>query len=305
MQSQCTDLGSCLAWVLTDPNVLKNLESLAKIAALIIAGWWTYILFIRRREKFPRAELAHHVENLALPRHKRLIRVAVEVKNLGSTIIRVSSVDTRLQHVAPMTERELQHRLRETPALDANAPPTMQWYLLARRREAIPRGQAEIEPSESETFFAEFIIDDGVDVLRVYSHLENRTKRRYWARRRESKRGLGWQHITYYRIVPGAADRVASQTSPDLLSGGALPSQASSTEPPPDHMPSSARSPDHLIPQEEIMVPTNKPEQPVKTDQEKQSARVVKIESKQRGPEDVPPTPPPDEQQSARTKNEG
>ncbi|HEX6065582.1 MAG TPA: hypothetical protein VFZ04_15230 [Longimicrobiales bacterium] len=210
---QCNGLTDCVYRVLTHANVVGNIESIVKIAAVLIAAWWTYSLFIRQRQSYPRAAVAHTVRHTLLGSSKRLVQVAIEVRNIGNTLMRVRKYDVRLQYLGPFRDEHVEKLITEYPPMKTDAEPAVRWRLLAQRlaghaKTELPSKQdfeVELEPGESDALNFDFIINDEVDVIRVYSYLQNHTKRwrfrRKWWRRIE----IGWTNATIHELRDSAA----------------------------------------------------------------------------------------------------
>jgi hypothetical protein len=188
-----------MAAFFTHPELLGNLESIAKILAMGVAAWWTWSLFVRQRQKYPRATVTHTLSYARLS-DRLLVQIAVEVKNIGTTIIRRCDVDLRLQHIGPFSQDELNRITAGHPALGEAAPAQVGWPMIARRVVKVPPGEREIEPGESAVLHFDFVIDDKTDRARVYSHIQNRAKRRLWKRWRFVNHDIGWTAATIHPL---------------------------------------------------------------------------------------------------------
>ena len=87
-------------------NFLQNLESVATILAILIGGVWTYILFIKNREKFPKADITHSIEKINR-KNDVIVRLTIEIKNLGKVKLPVKSGEVRLQQIKPVSYTHL------------------------------------------------------------------------------------------------------------------------------------------------------------------------------------------------------
>ena len=63
---------------------LPELESLVKIAAIIIGGWWAYRKFIRQREAHPKIEFQLDVRPLGRQSGRLLVELSASMKNAGA-----------------------------------------------------------------------------------------------------------------------------------------------------------------------------------------------------------------------------
>ncbi len=81
-------------------NLIQNIESVLTIAAILIGGIWTYILFIKNREKYPKADLSQIIQKIDLD-DELLIRLTIVIKNVGRVKLPIKSGEVRLQHIKP------------------------------------------------------------------------------------------------------------------------------------------------------------------------------------------------------------
>lgn len=82
---------------------------LATITAIVVGGIWAYLLFVRRRQKYPRAALTHHIVHRRishdeLPDDKVLLRVGLVIENPGEVLLSLISGETRVQQIEPWPE---------------------------------------------------------------------------------------------------------------------------------------------------------------------------------------------------------
>ena len=63
----------------------------------MVGGWWTYRLFVRQRVDQARADVTHAVQEFPLRAGNRLLRVLVEIRNVGNVELRPPSGSTLIQ----------------------------------------------------------------------------------------------------------------------------------------------------------------------------------------------------------------
>jgi hypothetical protein len=168
-------------------------NSLATIIALIIGGIWSYILFVRKRQKFSSADLTHQIKHMHIGNGKILLHVSISVINKGSTLLTLASGVTKIKQLLPLPI-ELQNRLVEGNNLVEEGNSEVIWPNLQIRRINWEE-ELEIEPGESDQLIFDFVLDEKIQIIQVYTHLMNELKRK-------GERPLGWGLTTTYDISP-------------------------------------------------------------------------------------------------------
>lgn len=177
-------------------HIFSIIQSLVVIIGIIIGGWWTWFLFIKNRQKYPRANMTHEISHIRLSEEKILLRVAVNISNIGSVIISLIKCDIRVSQILP-SNKETQSSIdnynqecktNENKGLDSE----IEWPLLKLYEKACKKEECEIEPGESEKMYFDFIIDSNIEIVSIYSHFTNATK--------ENKTNLGWSVTTVYNL---------------------------------------------------------------------------------------------------------
>jgi hypothetical protein len=230
---------------------LEDWKSVAEIfqagvtgAAIVVAGFWTYRLFVRKREAAQRAKISHEISSLVLAGSQRLVHVAATVENTGQTLIRLQDGFMRIQRVLPLSEAE-HATLADGTDLVPEGECEVRWPLIKQRLYNWKKGEAEIEPGETEVLPADFIIDAAVEAVFIYTYVRNVAT---------PDREIGWCRTTLYTLVPlgelamtdrtRVPGRLTEQTPPKPLP----PSVERLTERLPPVAP-------HLMPKEERQMP--------------------------------------------------
>ena len=175
----------------TYKDSLQAVQALITVVAVLTAGLWSYLLFIRRRQKFPRARLTHEVISKLISSEKRLIRVVITVENVGEVLLEVERGEIHLQRIMPLGES-----VASKIAMEENSVPCddeIDWPALGVRELKWEKHELEVEPGEDENLHYDFVIDSDVETIQVYSHLKNRSKKR---------RDLVWQCTTLVDLTP-------------------------------------------------------------------------------------------------------
>lgn len=152
------------------------LESLATVIAICVAGCWSYLLFVRRRQRFPRAAVSHQTFCFQLPDGRSLLRVAAKIVNTGEVLMQLRFARTRVQQLLPLPDHVAQllavTAIDPVPTKDCELP----WTVLGAREWRIDAEIGEVEPGESEAFHCDFVIPAGVEQVLVYTHVKNHSK---------------------------------------------------------------------------------------------------------------------------------
>jgi len=148
------------------------------------AGVWAYWRFVRRRDKFPKAELEHRVTFDKLSNDRLLLRVGLFVRNAGDVLLKWSEGGIRIQQVAPCPSHVVQwieDGLKTQGATEGN------WPVVADR--SLTDHRQEIEPNEADATYFDFLIPREVETVLVYSSIMN-----------AAKTGIAWNHTTMHRV---------------------------------------------------------------------------------------------------------
>jgi hypothetical protein len=165
------------------------LQAVMTSIALVVAGVWTYFLFVRKRLRYPRVSLGISVDNLLLATKERLVHVEVKIENTSDVIVRSMSAELRLRQVVPIPEHlRGSVQANQDPVPDGRTE--IEWPLIAGRKWKFDDKAAfEVEPRESDSLHADFMLTDDIAVAQFYFFLSNAAK---------SHTGLGWTLTKIY-----------------------------------------------------------------------------------------------------------
>ncbi len=170
-------------------DVLEIINSVIATAAIIVGGFWTYHLFIKKRQRFPKAEITHQVEQFSLPNSRVLLHVGVRITNKSEVLLSLKEASSRLQQVIPLQNGvELQHDFGVAAPKKHNM---IEWPLISEKQWTWTDGEAEIEPGESELLELDFVVSNGIKTAKLYTFVRNYTK---------GKRDIGWSHTLMCQI---------------------------------------------------------------------------------------------------------
>jgi hypothetical protein len=177
----------------------EALQAAATAGALLAAGIWTYLLFVRQRQRFPRAEMTHRVVSIELSSYQVLVHAVVLVKNIGSVLIRLREGFARIDRLRPVPSRIAGMLAAGEDPVPVDCSEA-RWETLKRRDCVWAGDPREIEPGEADEFHFDFFVAADVRTVELYSYFENIRKRRFsnWFRR--ERRSIGWNHTSIVEL---------------------------------------------------------------------------------------------------------
>ena len=172
-------------------------QSVFTSAALIIGGIWTYLLFVKNRLNYPKAEISHEISYHQLDEKQCLIHLIVRVKNIGDTLIELGTTKSWIEQIIPVPEA-IKEKMNGENLIDDNNT-EIGWpcaYGGGEIEKTWEEKEAEIEPGETEFYHFEFILDEPISLIKIYSYIKNKKKKR--------KNGeIGWSKTTLYSLDGG------------------------------------------------------------------------------------------------------
>jgi hypothetical protein len=171
-------------------SLISILESIAKIVALAAAGWWTFVLFVQKREKHPRARTTHSLIVHGKIGGHALLRVSVKLENLGNVLIKLRSGRVSIQAIRPLPDA-WKAAVLEGETIPRIEGREFEWPDIEEFPLEWGNDGYRIEPLESEEFHFDLKIADTIEVVQVYSYFKNVTE----------KRESGW-NCTTVKVIP-------------------------------------------------------------------------------------------------------
>jgi hypothetical protein len=175
-------------------DAFEALKAPTTIGAILMAGFWTYLLFVRKRERYPRAKFEHKISSWKLPNGEVLLRVTVHIENAGGVLLRLKDGFTWLQQITPLTP-EISDQLQAGTGILNEGETETRWPTIGNLDHT---SKVEIEPGESDDVNLEFLVPPDVERVLIYTHFDNLAKRGWWNRRK-----TGWNVSTLYQIADG------------------------------------------------------------------------------------------------------
>ena len=176
-------------------SILSLVQSALTSVAIVVGGVWGYFLFWRRRQTYPRATLDFHLTTALLPRGKRLLHVGLQILNQSDVLLPLRYAELRVRQVVPIPN-DLEALLRKDVDPIPPGSTELPWPAIVGREWHPESGALELEPGESDSLHADFVIEDSVQVVELYAFVQNPRKQRT---------GLGWTKTVLQLLLKEAA----------------------------------------------------------------------------------------------------
>lgn len=153
-------------------EIFKNLVT---ALAVIVAGLWTYFLFVKDVYDNPNANIDVGVQCHDIDANKRLIYVNGLVENIGTSDLTYKKAEMRLRQVLPLQEN-IAKLVREDSDIVYAGKDSVEWNVIAQRKwesSTIDEVISIVEPSEKGELQTEFVISGNIDAIEIYFFIAN------------------------------------------------------------------------------------------------------------------------------------
>jgi hypothetical protein len=200
-------------------ETVEFLATVLTLLAIIFGGSWSYVLFIRTRQKYPSANISQGITYREITDDKLWVRVTVTLQNTGKVLLSLVSGVSWIQQVAPL-DAETSEKIKNVEDLVSQGGSEIIWPLVEERKLIWGKGEREIE---SDQIYFDFVVDSDLRTIVVYSYFTNVKKFR-------RRKGLGWQIARVYDLSLDAETNTAEDNhAPSKATGepetGGRPSQ--------------------------------------------------------------------------------
>jgi hypothetical protein len=172
-------------------EIASIIASGATVVGLILGGVWTYWLFVQHRQRYPRARIEHRIRHWRAGEGKTLLHIDVTISNVGSVLISLVESRTTIQQVLPVAD-SLREMIAAGRELVESGKSEVDWPTIAEHEVQYEKDECEIEPDETQGIEYDFVVNDDVRTVQVYSYVMNEKKR---------KKELSWDLTTLYNIT--------------------------------------------------------------------------------------------------------
>lgn len=177
----------------TVKDLTDIISNIIETIAIIVGGTWTYILFIKNREKYPKADIIQNVTHVRLDKSHILIRVDLKLVNTGKVLLSGLDTENRIQQILPLPRTVKKAVERGKDPVEKGESEVL-WPMIGERQVTLEKELAEIEPGEDESIQFDYVVGSGVKVVQVYTYVRNIFK---------SKKEIGWGVTSLYDIRKG------------------------------------------------------------------------------------------------------
>jgi hypothetical protein len=186
-----------LDWLKNQKDAIEAAQAIATMLAILVGGFWAYLIFVKKRQRFPRAKLSHSITSRQIVGGKSLFRFTIHIENPSEVILRLRSGFVWIQQMQPVPQSIEKDILSGTDPVESGEAEIL-WPMIAERKLNFTKLGTQIEPGEWDELHAEFAIDSKVTKMLIYTHLDN-AKKRSWFRFWEKTR-IGWNLSTVHCI---------------------------------------------------------------------------------------------------------
>lgn len=158
----------------------KDLFSIIQTAltsvGIVVGGFWTYCLFVRQRLSFPKVDIKLFIQDKIIFEGTRFIHAEIKLSNLGTVILKSDYSELRLRKILPIPD-EIEPDIKKglDPVLEGKTE--IEWPLIVGREWKWNEKDFEIEPGESDSLHADYIIESDIKLSEFYFYLRNAKKK--------------------------------------------------------------------------------------------------------------------------------
>lgn len=168
-------------------------QAVATIGAVLVGGFWTYMMFIRRRSMYPKLRLTHTVYTRNIDEEHRFLRVTLTFENQSNVLVKIREITSRILQLEPWPDDII------SPGLElGHNHASFEWPYVDYRD--IDPQKVEIEPGELDEYCFDYVVDREIKAVIFYSWIKNLRKRK-----------IGWQLSTPHNLDTSEDIRDATQ----------------------------------------------------------------------------------------------
>jgi hypothetical protein len=172
-------------WITVWKDSAAALQSSLTIIGIVAGAVW----FLRRRQRFPRANVTHDVRHWSVE-DKTILHTVVRVENLGEVMLCLKGVSIRAQQLLPTPDAPLNALLSNFDPVKPGETEVL-WPSICERSCDWSQSRHEVEPGETEEIHFDMVLPGNVRAVEVYTYIKNHVKR---------GKDIGWGTNTFYAI---------------------------------------------------------------------------------------------------------
>jgi hypothetical protein len=157
--------------------IVGIVQSIATVIAIIVGGIWSYMLFVSRRQRYPRTKIEHQVVCRNVVDGKLILSIDVTITNSSDVLLSLISWEINAKQMLPPKAELARFLIRESIGKFPCGPQIIEWHSIAVRKDQWKKGKFEIEPGEQHQIHSDFLIDSDIQTILVESYFRNVEKR--------------------------------------------------------------------------------------------------------------------------------
>lgn len=204
-------------WLTVWKDTAAAIQSSVTVLGIIAGAIW----FLRRRQRFPRANVTHDVKYWFVD-GKIVLHTVVRIQNLGEVILRLTGVRIRAQQLLPTPAEPLKALTEGRDPVKPGETEVL-WPSICERSCDWSESRHEVEPGEIEEVHFDLVLPAHIRAVEVYTYIKNHVKR---------GDDIGWGTNTFCAIAESQAFAIAtpSAVEPTIPAGERLPIMATNRE---------------------------------------------------------------------------
>jgi len=94
-----------LQFLSENKDAAASLRSIFTVIGIIVGGAWVYLIFVKYRQKYPRAKISHAVKILHITDAKCFLRLTITIENTSEVLIAPDLLKVGIQKVIPWPDK--------------------------------------------------------------------------------------------------------------------------------------------------------------------------------------------------------
>ena len=143
--------------------------NVAQIVALIVAGAWSYRVFIKQRNDHARANLRHSATVVGQTGSHWLVRIEITVTNVGNVLLVSPGAKTAIYQVEPIPTRV--NDVLPLRAVRKSKDPCLPWKRVASVKYPLDKYHLALDPGETDVIVCDFALSTEISAVFVHTKL--------------------------------------------------------------------------------------------------------------------------------------
>jgi hypothetical protein len=139
-------------------DIVSVIQAIVTTIAIVVGGVWSYFLFFKKRQRFPRANISHQIFHKHISNGKTLLNVKTIINNAGDVLLSLESGRVNVNKILPVSS-EMVDLIKSGEDIVDESKREVDWPLIGTRSFKWAKGRCEIEPRENDHFPCDFIMD--------------------------------------------------------------------------------------------------------------------------------------------------